>query len=254
MSVGRQPKRIYADNAFDSVSMHEFYKRHGIEISFRPSNMSRSVSVESTHRRLHEKIASLLRDKKSNYWHEVVWKAALSLNCQPSDSTGYTPYYLFHGRHPEYLGSHDVPTNIEIDKWWKYDLQIAKQISDQRRQEKSSDYTYPTFIPGQHIELRPDNSKNAKSMKGTIVEDKGGATALIKLQNRPKPLLFHKGHIYASKYSDAWKILNKTQRDFSDFKQNVRTTEIETDEPVASRLRSKNQIMNTLKALQAQAA
>ena len=67
-----------------------------------------------------------------------------------------------------------------------------------------------------------------------------------------KPLLFHKGHIYAKKYSEAWKILNKTQRDFSDFKQDTGSAHIETDEPVAARLRSKNQIMNILKALKAQ--
>ena len=206
MSVGRSPKKIYADNAFDAVSMHEFCKRHNIEISFRPSNMSRSVSVESTHRRLHEKIASLLGTKNASYWHEVVWQAALSLNCQPSSSTGYTPYYLFYGHSPRYLGSHETPTNVEMDKWWLYDLKIAKHISDSKRLATSSDHVHPTFKTGQKIKIRTDNSKHATCMSGEIVADKGGATALIKLQNRSKPLLFHKGHIYAEKYSEAWKL------------------------------------------------
>ena len=147
--AGRIPKQIYADNAFDTATMLEFCKKENIGIAFRASNLSRSVSVESTHRRLHEKVSSLLGRRPPSMWHEVAWKAAMALNCQPNESTGFSPYYLFYGKQPEILGSHDTFTNIQFDEHWLYDLKIAKLRSDSIRQSKSSNYKYPMFLVGQ---------------------------------------------------------------------------------------------------------
>ena len=248
MSVGRKPMKIYADNAFDTVNMESFCKRHAIGVSFRPSKMSRSVSVESTHRRLHEKVASLLGERRHSYWHEVLWEAVMSINCQPHDSTGFTPYYLFHGHHPEKLGDCQIPVNPSADKYWEYDLKIAKAISDQKRMEKSSNYTFPQFLPGQRVQIKADNSKFAGHLDGEILEDSGGATAFIKLDNRFKPLLFHKGHIHAKKHSEAWKTLNKTNRDFTRITIDAEDEPVE--EPIAKRTRRQtNNVIQTLAAL-----
>ena len=241
MSVGRIPLQIYADNAFDCVSMHKFCETNKIKISFRASNLSRSVSVESTHRRLHEKIASMLGDKPKSAWHEVAWKAAMSINCQAHDSTGYSPYYLFFGRNPEYLGSTDVPCNALRDKYWEYDLHIAKQLADKARLSRASHYKYPIFEPGDRVVVRVDNTKHAGNMSAEIVSDEGGATATVKLDNRSRPIQFHKGMIFTEKLSPAWKRLYKTNRDFSKF-QHIKTPNNEAsdkDEPIATRLRSK---------------
>ena len=249
MAVGRKPKKIYADNAFDTVNMHLFCSRHDIDISFRPSRMSRSVSVESTHRRLHEKVASLLGKKRHSSWHEVLWEAVMAINCQPHDSTGFTPYYLFHGHHPQRLGTCEIPTNQIDDEFWAYDLKIAKTISDEARMKTSSNYDFPKFLPGQRIQIKSDNSKFSSHYEGEIVEDQGGATAMVKLDNRKRPLLFHKGHIYAKKYSDAWKLLNKTTRDFTEM-QSVPVEKEEITEPVAKRTRSKqNGVLASIKSL-----
>ena len=105
------------------------------------------------------------------------------------------------------------------------------------------------FLPGQKIQIKSDNSKFASHYEGEIVEDHGGATALIKLENRKKPLLFHKGHIYAEKYSDAWKLLNKTTRDFSEMKPTAVKTD-EPSQPIAKRTRSKrNDVLASLTSL-----
>ena len=81
-------------------------------------------------------------------------------------------------------------------------------------------------------------------MFGTIISDKGGATAIIKLDGRHKPIPFHKAMLYAPKLSPEWSRLNGTQRDFSDFRPKQADAEsINSQEPVASRLRSKrNQV------------
>ena len=247
MSIGRKPKHIYADNAFDTVTMHDFCDRHKMEIKFRSSSLSRSVSVESTHRRLHEKIASILGSKRASQWHEAVWQAAMALNCQPSDSTGFTPYYLFFGHHPVVLGTADIPTNVEIDQHWQYDLEIAKQNSDEKRRKTSSNYKYPTFQQGQKVIIKIDNSKHAGHYEGEIVTDEGGANALIKLENRAKPIMFHKGFIRAEKYSEAWKTLQKTNRDFQKPTEKTIAEEIQ---PVSKRTRSKTTpVLASLNAL-----
>jgi len=236
MNVGRLPKKIYADNAFDSSTMREFCNRNNIALAFRASNLSRSVSVESTHRRYQEKEASLLGKRASSRWHEVAWKAAMALNCQPNDSTGFTPYYLFFGKHPEKLG--DLYTNVDHDQHWLNDLKLAKAFADRNRKNTSSNYVYPKFSPGQSFVVRADNSKNAVGLKGTIVEDKGGATVLVKLENRAKEITIHKGMLFAPKYGDAWKVLYNTNRDFSEFiSQPLEDQEEPAEEPVARRLR-----------------
>ena len=239
MSVARIPKKIYADNAFDSTTMHDFCKRNNIAIAFRASNLSRSVSVESTHRRYHEKEASMLGNKSRSRWHEVAWKAAMALNIQPNKSVGFTPHYLFFGKHPEKLGDNQLVANVNIDKQWLSDLKLAKFFADSQRKATSSNYKYEIFKPGDEFEIRSDNSKNAIGLKGIVVEDSGGATALVKLENRPNPISIHKGMLFAKKYSDAWKQLHGTNRDFSEFKNKTSESEPENVEPVACRLRSK---------------
>ena len=243
--VGRIPKRIYADNAFDSATMLEFCEKENIEIAFRVSNLSRSVSVESTHRRFHEKVSSLLGRRPLSRWHEVAWKAAMAINCQPNESTGFSPYYLFYGKQPDILGSHDVFTNIQFDEHWLYDLKIAKMRSDSNRQSKSSNYKYPTFESGQEIFIRPDNSKNASSMLGEVVTDTGGATLIVKLQNRSKPIPVHKGMVFVKKYSDAWKLLNSTNRDFHEMiTKSVSFQDDEIRVPVSANTRSKTRVIS----------
>ena len=217
MSVGRQPKAIYGDNAFDSKTLRDLCESENIALAFRATHLSRSVSVESTHRRLHEKIKSLLGKRGPSHWHEVAFKAAMAINCQPNDTIGFSPYYLFYGHHPMTLGSLDVPTNVEIDQHWLNDLKIAKGMADSKRKAKSADYNYPKFSPGHVVYIRPDNSKNASSLMGTVLEDNGGATLIIKLENRARPLPVHKGMVFAKKYSDAWKLLNNSTRDFHEF-------------------------------------
>ena len=164
----------------------------------------------------------------------------MAINCQPNESTGFTPYYLFHGRHPAVLGSHDVPTNITFDSHWLNDLKIAKMRADAQRKAKSAEYVYPKFLSGQQIFIRPDNSKHAATMTGEVVTDEGGATLLVQLENRAKPIPVHKGMVYARKYSDAWKLLNNTNRDFHEMVPTKPRRECEEQyTPVATRTRSR---------------
>ena len=239
MAVGRIPAHIYSDNAFDCATMHTFCKENKIQIAFRASGLSRSVSVESTHRRLHEKIASMLGDKQPNRWHEVIWKAAMSLNCQVHDTVGFTPYYLFHGHNPEYLGSTNIPHNVEQDKHWTYDLAIAKALADSNRLKLSDNYKYPTYVPGDKLAIKIENTKNSSPMFGEVIRDEGGATAVIKLEGRAKPLPFHKGMLYAKKLSPEWCRLTGATRDFSNFRTQRKHQKQQVIEPISKRLRSR---------------
>ena len=238
MAVARIPKKIYADNAFDSATIRDFCRRNNIELTFRAANLSRSVSVESTHRLLHQKVKSILGSKSQANWHEAAWKAAISLNCQPNGSTGFTPYYLFHCKHPERLPGMQL-THRNIDQHWLYDLKIARMNADHERKLRSSDYVHKQFELGESVIIRPDNSKNAKSMPATVVQDNGGATMIVKLENRARPIPVHKGMVYLQKHSRAWKRLNKIT-------DTIQPNEIATKEdsesptmPVSTRTRSR---------------
>ena len=209
MVTGRKPKHLYADNAFDSKTLQDFCSPNDIELSFRVANLSRSNTVEATHRPFHAKISSLLGEKSASKWHTVAWKAAMSLNCQPHSIVGFAPHYLFHGRHPEYFGTEGIPDTIQYDETWLRDLQLAEHLTNQQRQKQASDYTYQTFPAGTELVVRPDNSKNARDMHGTVVEDNGGSSLLIKLDGRANPIPYHKGMLRAVKNSEAWKIMEQ---------------------------------------------
>ena len=116
MAVGRIPKKIYADNAFDTCTFLQFCRDRNIEVGFRPSSLSRSVSVESSHRRIHERMDSFLGEKSPNQWHTVYDKVIMSLNAQPHDAVGFSPYYLFYGKQPDILSANSVPSNVVFDE------------------------------------------------------------------------------------------------------------------------------------------
>ena len=215
MTVGRKPKMIYADNAFDSKTMLEFCEKNNIELRFRVSNLSRSNTVEATHRPFHAKVSAMLGHHSPSRWHTVAWKAAMSLNCQPHSIVGFTPYYLFFGRHPEYYGAEGIPDTIQYDEFWLKDLQLAAHLTNEQRKKQSSDQKYPTFPSGTRLLVRPDGSKNASNMAGTVVEDNGGSSLLIKLDGRPNPIAYHKGMLRAEKQSDAWLLLEKNKNQSS---------------------------------------
>ena len=124
-STGKIPRKIYADNAFDTTTMRNFCEQHKIDIAFRASNLSRSVSVEATHRRFHEKVDSFLGDRKQSQWHEVAWQAAMALNGQPHESIGFSPYFLFLGKQPAFSGSREVPTHAIQDDVWTTCLPVS---------------------------------------------------------------------------------------------------------------------------------
>ena len=111
----------------------------------------------------------------------------------------------------------------------------------------SSNYNYPKFKEGHRFVIRSDNSKNAISLEGEIVEDEGGATALVKLDNRAKPIPIHKGMLFAPKYSEPWKLLNNTDRDFSQLEK-VDEAAAHEVEPISKRLRSKTSEPNKASA------
>jgi len=55
---GRKCRFIYADNAFQYGPLQDFCKKSNITLSFRASNLSRSVLVERFHRTLYDKLNS----------------------------------------------------------------------------------------------------------------------------------------------------------------------------------------------------
>ena len=152
-------------------------------------------------------MSSFLGNKDPSHWHEVAWKAAIALNCQPNESTGYTPFYLFYGRHPDILPGTDVVVSSEADQFWQTDLKIAKFNADHKRALQSSSYKYRKFLTGEKVLIRPDNSKNAKSMSAVVIEDSGGATMRVKLSERARPISVHKGMTFLEKYSNKMVII-----------------------------------------------
>ena len=77
---------------------------------------------------------------------------------------------------------------------------------------------------------------------GTIIEDNGNSSLLLQLENRKRPILVHKGMVFVKKLTDAWRLLQGTNRNFIEFPNEK---EGPTSEPVAHRTRSKKGTTDT---------
>ena len=191
--TGRKIRNISADNAFDCKAMAEFASENKIELKFRPSNSSRSVLVETYHKFLHSKIAAFTGNDSRDFC-KVLHKAVIALNAQVSDVTMFSPYYLFYGRQPGTINDVDFSENA-YDKHHLQNLLLAQQFTNAAKAANTPKYTFRTLKVDSEVEVRYDNSKNSESLKATILEDRGGATVIVKLQNRSRPIVVHKRHI-----------------------------------------------------------
>ena len=203
MSItGHSVKAISADNAFDCVAMNEFCSENDIEIQFRPSNSSRSVLVETYHKFMHNKIAAFTNGNPRNF-AKVIHRVVTSLNAQVSDTTHFSPYYLFYGRQPESINQVPYSTDC-FDKYHLENLRLAKYFTDRAKSHNTANYKFRVLEPGTIVEIRYSNSKNHESLTGTVLHDSGGSTAKIQLEKRFKPIIVHKRHIYLSKKSPSY--------------------------------------------------
>ena len=73
-------------------------------------------------------------------------------------------------------------------------------------------------------------------MEGKVINDDGGASLVVKLNNRNTNSSIHKGMVYVKKHSDAWKHLNHTNRDLHEFQGKTVTFQDEStvDYPAAN--------------------
>jgi len=203
MSItGHHIKAIKADNAFDCNAMEVFCENNKIAISYRPSNSSRSVLVETYHRFLHAKI-SAFSGGNPQHFAKYLHKAVTALNCQVSDTTHFSPYYLLYGRQPESINTAPYSSNT-YDAYHRQNLYLAKYFSADYKRHNTSNYVFRQLPENTEVEIRYDQSKNAESIFGRILSDTGGATARVQLNNRHKPIVVHKRHMCISKSSPVY--------------------------------------------------
>ena len=78
------------------------------------------------------------------------------------------------------------------------------------------------------------------TMKGEVISDEGGASLIVKLENRNTNSSIHKGMIFVKKHSDAWKHLNNTSRNWHELNEKrVTFQDADTADGPAMNTRSK---------------
>jgi len=198
--LGRKCSSIYADNAFQYGPLQDFCEKSNITISFRASNLSRSVLVERFHRTLHDKLSSFT-PHNSGDWDIYLHDAVISLNAQLHDSTGFTPYFLLFGhQHPLLRISDSKETLKETNQTWQDCLLIARTISDSDKIKRADfKYNFPQFDADAKVLVKYDPSKNGEYKEATVVEDDGGAELKLKFSPGGQIFKVHKGMIHVSK-------------------------------------------------------
>ena len=196
--LGKQPRVIYADNAFCQNELKQFCSNENIQLKLRASHLSRSVMVERFHRSFHEKMKSFLSQNSPKNWDLFTAKATSSLNKQVHDSTGFTPFYLFYGQN-------DENSNLYADTVYRDCKNLARLNSDgNKKSYTDTTYIFPKLEKNDSILIRYDPCKNGRYFKATVLSDDGKAELMVKLENRKVPIRVHKGHVYAEKGTSAY--------------------------------------------------
>ena len=196
--TGKKIKKLYMDNAFMSEIMTEYAKTNGMEIDFRPSHSSRSVTVERHHRSIHEQLRKFTADKPRQ-WPAYLPLALSSLNNQVSDSHNFSPNYLFHGHKT-------CPVEgpiLDTDSSHSFHLRLARSTLNCSRREKSAtDYKYRKLDPLQAIIVKYEHGKAGKELNAEVIHDAGEefSTISAKLEGRANPIKVHKSDIYIRKH------------------------------------------------------
>ena len=197
ITLGRLPNKIFADNAFDSDDiLKTFCDDMGITYSFRASHLSRSCMVERMHRELHAKIKGFTGNNHRD-WDLYLHKATYSLNTQIHSATQFTPFFLMFGfEAPDvYPSPRITPENEE----WKICKKYAQINSNLQKDKYRSDFQFPTLEPGLRVQVFYKSGKNETGKTGLVIEDDGGAEALVLVGKSNAPIKVHKGMLKISK-------------------------------------------------------
>ena len=95
------PERIHADNGpgFASEEFKSFCAQLGCSLTFSPPYNPKSNPVERSHRDLNAMLTGLCNGKP-NTWPDHLPQALLAMRAATSSATGFSPFFLVHGRRP----------------------------------------------------------------------------------------------------------------------------------------------------------
>ena len=95
------PKAIVLDrdSVFTAHAFREFAKSHKIELIFNPAYYHQPNGICERHNDTIKRIIAKFVDKHKD-WSKHLHRAAFAINITKNATTGQTPFYLVHGRHP----------------------------------------------------------------------------------------------------------------------------------------------------------
>ena len=99
---------------------------------------------------------------------------------------------------PHQIGSVET---CALDEHHLQNLRLAQEFTAQNKDKHRAIYKYRVLNSGTEVIIKYVNDKNSQGMAAKVLTDSGGATVLVKLENRSRPIRVHKGHTYLIKGS-----------------------------------------------------
>jgi hypothetical protein len=181
-SVHGFPKLIICDNGsgFKSKTMREVARLLGIQIHFvSPYHPQSNGLCERLNATIINMLASYARDKQ-NQWVHFIQMVAFAYNTSKHSATGFTPYFLAHGREASIGSDAALSLNTDVRNLPDYvremqrDLAFAHQhimdrvtqASDEREKLNDSLKSLAVFEPGAQVYVyAPPKSADGNSGK-----------------------------------------------------------------------------------------
>ena len=188
---------VRADRAFVAHDVMSLCESHDVKLEFFASHNSRSNTVERAHSTLRSQVESFCKAKNlgDDRWDEILHLAVNSMNNTVHHTTGHVPYSVVFNKKPLFAGL-NKKENEELIKRRK---EIVDRITESKQSYVNRNLI-PRLAPGTEVTIRYHSK--APRMRGVVVEDDGGMTALIKkigVKNAHASTRIAKRHLWITK-------------------------------------------------------
>ena len=181
--VHGMPRLIISDNGpgFKSYTMKDVMDMLGIKIHYvSPYHPQSNGTCERLNQTVVNMIASYITDDTQNEWVNFVPNAVFAYNTAVHSSTGYTPYFLAHGREAVIGSEATLSPNMDVHAYPQYvqtmqrnlayaDQHITHRVSldaDARERINAQLRSLASFQPGDQVYVfSPPKSGDGRSAK-----------------------------------------------------------------------------------------
>ena len=167
------PTKLVLDGAAENTAalQQQLLAHMGVAVHITtPYHPQSNGLIERAHRTINQ-ILRAITDPSQQHWDESLPYVAHAMNTSEASATGYTPFFLMHGRHPRTVVAATVETPAipkEFPDWYKQMMEARRHAAENDEASRTYDHDpQPTSSAhvGDLVLVKFKKTKRGKSLK-----------------------------------------------------------------------------------------